>query len=280
MPTPIPTNYVLYLDPLLGFTPGGTTWQDQSLNENVYTFNNTNYTYENTTGSFLLPVSTSGTIATQNAPQPGGIGVGTSAKTIIAWIKVNYATVINGDFFLVYQIGRNINSGPTNSQLIGLRLDVVDVGPGGSNVLVPGVFNSPGYRFTSFSVGANTTYWQDSDWHMISYTKASNGTVAGQKLYVDGIELTAYATASNTNVVSTSVSNSPLGTNPRMVINGINNAFNISTIPATIGQLWIYDEVLTQPDLLNFYEQTVDRYYPPAPVDLSNGRSFQQGFNG
>jgi len=275
MPTPIPTNYTLYLDPLLGFTPGGTTWNDQSLYEHVYTFNNTGYTYENTIGSFLLPGTTSGTIATQNPPLPGEIGIGTAAKTFIVWVKIDYSTVIDGDFFIVYQIGRNVNSGPTNSQAIVLRLDVKDVS--GSLRVNPGVFNLPGY---SLPANANTTYFQDSNWHMISYTKPSNGTIASQKLFIDGIEITSYSYSNSTNVPTVSINNTPLGTNPRMMINGNSNNFGISTIPMSIGQLWVYSEVLTQPDLLNFYEQTRPRYYPPAPVDFSNGRSFQQGFNG
>ena len=276
MPTPIPTNYALYLDPLLGFTPGGTTWQDQSLYEQVYTFNNTGYTYENTIGSFLLPISPF-TLANQDAPQPGEIGVSTSAKTIIAWVKVNYATVINGDFFVVYSLGRNARSGIPESRGIFLRIECVDSGPGNSLVFVPGVYNTQGYRVPSYTPGANTTYWQDSNWHMITMTKPSNGTVSTQKLYVDGIEITAYAGGSTNYTVDTSVNNVPAGLSPRMRIN--DNTLYTSTMPAYLGELWIYNEVLTQPDLLNFYEQTVDRYYP-APPSKSDGRSFQQGFNG
>ena len=275
MPTPIPTNYVLYLDPLLGFTPGGSTWQDQSLNANVYTFNNTSYTYENTIGSFLLPISPA-TLANQDAPQPGGIGVGTSAKTIIAWVKVNYATAINGDFFVVYSLGRDARSGIQESRSIFLRIECVDSGPGNSLVFVPGVYNTLGYRLPSYTPGANTTYWQDSNWHMITMTKPSSGTVSTQKLYVDGIEITAYAGGSTNYLVNTSVDNVPAGLSPRMRINDA--TLYTSTIPATIGQLWIYDDVLTQPDLLNFYEQTVTRYYPPASV--MGGRIFGEGLNG
>jgi len=58
MPTPIPTTYHLFLDPLLGFTNGSTPWLDQSVNENNFTFNNTSYIYENTIGSFYFPVAT------------------------------------------------------------------------------------------------------------------------------------------------------------------------------------------------------------------------------
>ena len=275
MPTPIPTNYVLYLDPLLGFTPGGSTWQDQSLNANVYTFNNTSYTYENTIGSFLLPISPA-TLANQDAPQPGGIGVGTSAKTIIAWVKVNYATAINGDFFVVYSLGRDARSGIQESRSIFLRIECVDSGPGNSLVFVPGVYNTLGYRLPSYTPGANTTYWQDSNWHMITMTKPSSGTVSTQKLYVDGIEITAYAGGSTNYLVNTSVDNVPAGLSPRMRINDA--TLYTSTIPSTIGQLWIYDDVLTQPDLLNFYEQTVTRYYPPASV--MGGRIFGEGLNG
>jgi hypothetical protein len=277
MPTPIPTNYALYLDPLLGFTPGGTTWNDQSVYEQVYTFNNTGYTYENTIGSFLLPISPF-TLANQDAPLPGEIGVGASAKTIIAWVKVNYATAINGDFFVVYSLGRNSRSGIQESRSIFLRIECIDSGPGGSLVFVPGIFNTLGYRLSSFTVGANTTYWQDSNWHMITMTKPSSGTVSTQKLYVDGIEITAYAGGSTNYLVDTSVNNVPAGLSPRMRIN--DNTLYTSTMPASLGQLWIYNEVLTQPDLLNFYEQTVDRYYPAPPEPKSNGRSFQQGFNG
>lgn len=277
MPTPIPTTYVLYLDPLLGFTPGGTTWNDQSVYEQVYTFNNTSYTYEDTIGSFLLPTNT---IANQNAPLPGEIGVGSSAKTIIAWVKIDSSTMANGDFFTVYNIGRQAQSGINESRLICLRVGVVDNGPGNILTIAPAVFNSNGYRLPSFTDGANTTYWTDSNWHMISYTKVNNGTVNQQKIFVDGIEITAYASGSTNYTVSTSVNNVPSGLNPRIRINENNGALYPSNIPGSLGQLWVYNEALTQPDLLNFYESTYPRYYPPAPVDFSNGRSFQQGFNG
>jgi hypothetical protein len=273
MPTPIPTNYVLYLDPLVGFTPGGTTWQDQSINEQVYTFNNTGYTYENTIGSFLLPTTTR---ATQDAPLPGAIPVGTSAITIIAWAKIDSSTMVNGDFFTVYALGRN--GVGSESKSIVLKVAVLDNNPGGALTITPWINNSSGYRAAKFSGGLNTTYWTDSSWKMISITKPSFGTVTSQKLYVDGIELTSYATASVDYSVSTSVSNTPGGRFPRISVNDSINNYP-STIPGSVGEVWVYDQVLTQADLFNFYEQTVDRYYP-APPSKSDGRSFQQGFNG
>lgn len=277
MPTPIPTSYALYLDPLLGFTPGGTSWADQSVYEQSYTFNNTNYTYENTIGSFLLPTNT---IANQDVPLPGEIGVATSAKTIIAWVKIDSSTMANGDFFTVWTVGRMSQSGITEARQIVFRVAVVDNGPGNILTICPAVFNGNGYRLASFSAGANTSYWTDSNWHMISYTKESNATVTSQKIFVDGIEITAYAGGSSNSLVNTSVNNVPGGLHPRIRINENNGSTYPSNIPGSLGQLWVYNEVLTQPDLLNFYEQTVGRYYPAPPEPKSNGRSFQQGFNG
>ena len=274
MPTPIPTNYNLYMDPLLGFTPGGTTWIDQSINEQGYTFNNTNYTYEYTIGSFLLPAAGSNTTVANQDSLPGAIPIGTSAITIIAWVKINSTTMANGDFFTVYTIGRNQQSGVQESRLICLRVSVVDNGPGNSLTICPAIYNSLGYRLPSFTPGANTTYWTDSNWHMISMTKVANGTVTSQKLYVDGVEITAYGGGSVNYTVNTSINNTPAGLYPRIRINENNQNTYPSSIPGSIGQLWVYNQVLTQADLLNFWEVTKPRYYPQPT------RSFAQGFNG
>lgn len=277
MPTPIPTTYKLYLDPLLGFTPGGTTWQDQSLYEQVYTFDNTGYTYENTIGSFLLPTTTE---ANQDPPLPGEIPVGTGAITIIAWVKVTQ-TIGNADDFYVFTVGRNKRSGIDESRLIGLKVRAVDNGPGGSVVLTPGTVHDRGYRYSSFTAGANTTYFQYDEWKMISYTKPSNGTISQGKLYVDGIELTSYSTGFGSDLINTSVNNTPTGLYPRIEINSTTVASSFySNTPGTVGEVWVYGEVLTQADLFNFYEVTQPRYFPVAPSDFSDGRSFGQGFNG
>jgi hypothetical protein len=266
MPTPIPTNYQLYLDPLLGFTPGGTSWADQSVNENDFTFTNTSYTYESVIGSFLFPAS-AGAVANENI-QPGSLPLGTSAITIICWVKL-VALGINADNYSFFNIGRS----PTGAtaQLISFGVESGDYGPGPTRNLR--IFNRGGNKTsTAFSDDIPTDVWT-----MVSYTKAANATVAQQKLYIDQSEATEYTTVNGTRTVDTSLAG---GNDPRVRINSYTNPITTNA-PFSLGQLWIYNQELSAADISNFYDVTYPRYYPaPPPVDFSNGRSFQQGFSG
>jgi hypothetical protein len=265
MPTPIPTSYQLYLDPLLGFTPGGTSWADQSVNENDFTFTNTSYTYESVIGSFLFPVS-AGAVANENI-QPGSLPLGTSAITIICWVKL-VALGINADNYSFFNIGRT-NVGAIAS-LISFGVESGDYGSGPTRNLK--VANGGGrITATAFSDDIPTDVWT-----MVSYTKASSATIAGQKLYIDQLEATSYTPLSGGLTVNTSLAS---GSDPRVAINRYTSVI-ATNAPFSLGQLWIYNQELSAADISNFYDVTQPRYFPPPPVDLSDGRSFGQGFNG
>ena len=268
MPTPIPTNYVLALDPLLGFTNGGTAWLDQSIGENNFTFNNTSYVFENIIGSFYLNETFETSI--NEDIRPGTLPIGTSAISIIAWIKIVNDDPSNSNFS-VFQIGRN----PQTSNYQKIAFGNSSNGPfSGNYYQYLGVFNNAGSR----SANAPADSLPFDTWVMVSYTKPASGTVASQKLYVNGVEVTSYYTSGGTGVVNTSLA---AGSNPMVRINNFDATGVRTTTSGSIGQVWIYDQVLSAADMLNFYEQTQPRYYPPPPViDLSNGRSFQQGFSG
>ena len=264
MPTPIPTTYQLYLDPLLGFTPGGTSWADQSVNENDFTFNNTNYVYENTIGSFTFPVA-SATVANENI-QPGSIPIGTSAITIICWVKlvgVDPAT----DTYSFFNIGRSPSA---TTELISFGVEGADFGSG--NLRNLRVFNRAGNKTSIAAADAIPTDY----WTMVSYTKPSSGTVADQKLYIDQNEATSYNTVNGGNLVNTSLA---AGSDPRVRINNLSSPISSST-EFSLGQIWIYNQELSAADISNFYDVTQPRYFPAPPVDKSDGRSFGQGFNG
>jgi hypothetical protein len=265
MPTPIPTTYQLYLDPLLGFTNGGTSWADQSVNENDFTFTNTSYTYESVIGSFLFPAS-AGAVANENI-QPGSLPLGTSAITIICWVKLVASGAINTDSYSFFNIGRV--PGGSTAQLISFGVDSGDYGPGPTRNLR--VSNGGGnITSTAFSDDIPTDVWT-----MVSFTKASGVTIAAQKLYIDQLEATTYTTVNGGLTVNTSLAG---GGSPRVRINNLSGQISTNA-PFSLGQLWIYNQELSAADISNFYDVTQPRYYP-APPDLSNGRSFQQGFNG
>jgi hypothetical protein len=263
MPVPIPTNYILLLDPLLGFTNGSTPWADQSVDENNFTFNNTSYTFESVIGSLLLPT---GTKANEDV-KPGTIPVGTSAYSIIGWVKV-VETNPAADQFTLFSLGRTNSLG----HLVELYTQNNEISaiPG----LRVGVYNHNCGRLGN----SNSNIIPYDTWTMISVTKPSSGNVSSQKLYINGVEVVAYSTSNGTTSVNTSVAS---GSNVRVSINN-NLASTInSTTPGSVGEVWIYDQVLTGADMLNFYETTEPRYFPTPPVpDLSDGRSFGQGFNG
>jgi hypothetical protein len=269
MPTPIPTTYQLYLDPLQGFTPGGTTWADQSLYENNFTFNNNSYIYENTIGSFYFPVATE-TIAIEDI-KPGTIPLGTAAITIIAWVKLEENDPTN-DNFCIFNIGRSPSG--TNYQRLSFGNVSTTIGINAYQYLA--IENNSGQRYTN-SPADSLPF---DTWKMVAMTKPASGTVASQKLYIDGVEVSVYYTSNGTGVVNTSLAS---GGNPTVRINNyLSPAGGLkSNGSASIGEFWIYDQELSAADLLNFYDVTQPRYFPPPPVvDLSDGRSFGQGFNG
>jgi hypothetical protein len=267
MPTPIPTNYQLYLDPLLGFTNGTTPWLDQSVGENNFSFDNTLYVYENTIGSFFLDEQFETEI--NEDVRPGTLPIGTSAISIIAWIKIVNDGTDNSNFS-VFQIGRN----PPGSNYQKIAFGNSSTGPiSGNYYQYLTVNNNSGSRVAN----APADSLPFDTWVMVSYTKPASGTVASQKLYIDGVEVTSYSTSGGTGVVNTSLAG---GNNPMVRINNFDATGIKTTTSGSIGQVWVYDQELSAANMLNFYDVTYPRYYPPPPVDLSNGRSFQQGFSG
>lgn len=262
MPTPIPTNYNVYLDPLLGFTNGGTAWLDQSVYENNFTFNNTSYTFESVIGSLLLPTTTK---ANEDV-RPGSIPVGTSAYSIIGWVKV-VETNPAADQFTLFSFGRT----SSNGNLVELYTQNNEIS--GVPGLRVGVYNHNSGRLGN----SNSNIIPYDTWTMISVTKPSSGNVSSQKLYINGVEVGSYSTSNGTLSVNTNVSS---GSNIRSSINNDLASSTNSTTSGSVGQFWIYDQVLTGADMLNFYEQTQPRYFPVTPAVKSNGRSYQQGFNG
>ena len=270
MPTPIPTTYQLYLDPLLGFTPGGTTWADQSVNENNFTFTNTSYTYESVIGSFLFP-ATAGAVANEDI-QPGSLPIGTSAITIICWVKLNELNSA-ADEYNLFNIGRSPTGSVTIPQLINLAIQTGDFGAGNYRHLH--VFNRAGARTSTSTIDA-VPY---DTWTMISLTKPAGGDIASQILYKNATACSTYSTSFGTRVVNTSLAGGT-GSDPRVAINRYTSNV-ITSAPYSLGEMWIYNQELTAGDISNFYDVTQPRYFPAPPApDLSDGRSFGQGFNG
>jgi hypothetical protein len=255
----IPVGYQLHLDPLLGLT--GTAWLDQSLNANDYTFFSGNYGYWPTPGAILFNRDSPVNQAAQNAI-PGTIPIGTSAITVVAWVKIAQE-VINSDYVEIFGIRFNANSNPALSRSVILRVQGIDTGPGGAIVCTPQVQNEVGDRRTANS--GNSTYFNYNTWAMITATKAASGTVVSQKLYVNGIEFTSYASSFyGTNVVNTLVSNA----NSRISVSSRSPSNYTNETPWLCGQLWVYDSQLSAGDLLTIYNDTKSRYETDLiPID-------------
>jgi hypothetical protein len=254
----IPSGYQVLLDPSLGLS--GTSWTDQSGNSNSYTFNNTGYTYDPVIGSLLLPTSTIADANTIN-----NFAFGTSAVSLVAWVKITETEP--GDQFTIWVRGRTNNYQLQNfmvqwgtiSAVAGLRLSILNVAG-------------------SRSSNSNAEIINYDTWYMLAYTKPSAGTVSSQKLYINGVEISSYATSGGTNVVNISDSNSPPGYNPRNRINENLGSGYPSNTPGYVGQLWGYNTELTSGEILDIYNDTVTRYYPPPSV--MGGRIFGEGLNG
>jgi hypothetical protein len=253
----IPVGYQLHLDPLLGLT--GTAWLDQSLNANDYTFFSGIYGYWPTPGAILFNRDSPVNQAAQNAI-PGTIPIGTSAYTIVAWVKIGQQEY-NSDYVEIYGVRFNANSSSSLSRSVILRVQGIDTGPGGAIVCTPRVDNETGDRRTASS--GNSTYFNYNRWAMITATKAASGTVVSQKLYVNGVEFTAYTGSNGTNVVNTLVSNA----NSRISVSSRTPSTSNAT-PWLCGQLWVYDSQLSAGDLLTIYNDTKSRYETDLiPID-------------
>ena len=253
----IPVGYQLHLDPLLGLT--GTAWLDQSINANDYTFFSANYGYWPTPGAIFFNRDTPVNQAAQNAI-PGTIPIGTSAITVVAWVKIAQE-VVNSDYVEIFGVRFNANSNSALSRSVILRVQGIDTGPGGAIVCTPQVQNETGNRRSANS--GNSTYFNYNRWAMITATKAASGTVVSQKLYVNGVEFTAYSTLNGTNVVNTLVSNA----NSRINVSSRTPSETNAT-PWLCGQLWVYDSELSAGDLLTIYNDTKSRYETDLiPID-------------
>jgi hypothetical protein len=256
----VPINFVrIVLDPGNGLS--GTAWKSQDGNAQSFTFNNTSYTYDSANGSILLP---NGTISNKNST--GELTVATDPLSISAWVKIQQ-TEIAGDQFNIFCVGRTA----TNSMV---NLMVQDNNIGGVRGLRLAVYNVGGIRLSN----ATPDILQYDTWYHVTYTKPLGGNVSSQKLYINGVEVSSYSTSSGTSTVNISLA---AGNNPRIRVNDNLGSGYPSNTPGNLGQLWVYNTELTAQQALNIYDSTVDRYYPaPPPEPKSNGRSFQQGFNG
>jgi hypothetical protein len=253
----IPVGYQLHLDPLLGLT--GTAWLDQSINANDYTFYSGNYGYWPAPGAILFNRDTPVNQAAQNSI-PGTIPIGTSAITIVAWVKIAQE-VVNSDYVEIFGVRFNANASNSLSRSVILRVQGQDSGPGGAIVCTPQVQNETGARYSALT--GNSTYFNYNRWAMITATKAASGTVVSQKLYVNGVEFTAYLTSNGTNVVNTLVSNA----NSRINVSSRTPSENNAT-PWLCGQLWVYNSELSAGDLLTIYNDTKSRYETDlVPID-------------
>jgi len=157
MPIPGPYSSIDFGNPAC-FTNGGTAITDLSGNSRDFTLNNTNYTYNATTGSILMAADN------QAVGTPSEFVLGTNAYTFTCWVKFKSSS--NSRIFYFGSGGGALGRRFYNSLQPGGNLHNID---------------------NSSAAQQATPIPFDNQWHFLAVTKPSSGTVGQQLTYVDGV---------------------------------------------------------------------------------------------
>ena len=218
------------------FTNGGTAVNDISGFGRNFTLNNTGYTYDASVGAIYMPATT------QAFGTPSDFILTTTATTYVAWVKLQSTSNIPMSYF---------GSG----------------GGGGSRVaitLVPDGTNNFCNIDNSGAAEVAKPIVFDDDWHLVSVSKISAGTVGQQIVHVDGVLIPHWVDfnpGATVNLNSTDTAR--LGESGGVM---------------TIATFRIYPSALTSGDLTTIYDNEKGRF-TPAPaltleLDATNASSY------
>jgi len=208
----------------------------------------TNATYDNVNDSFALDGTNTSHI---RSAYPVTIGIGANNFTTQYWFKYN---------------------GITSQPPYNIFLQVGTRGPGGAfNGFNHNTYNNQ-FIFEQPGVGNYSTgfYPTVDQWYQITQTLDSSNNL---EIFVDG-----------TSVYSTTISplTAPTGSFTQIAW-GTATFSSDSVGNVDAGPLFIYDRVLSNTEITDYYNSTVTRFFPPPPPPipgLVGGRTFGQGFAG
>jgi len=256
---PIPTGNLVSRIDLLNSScyPGtGTTITDLVTPSAKWNIGGS-FTYDGSVGAITWGASTEIALDTQLAAS------GNIARTMAVWIKwPQDSPVVPGNSVQpILQIGGDNNWNGiaivmTSNTEIGGRFPLIQTGDS-YNSIVTAVAYSPAWTFVCFTIPAAQIVSNGGLY--------LNGTLVGTPL--------SYNNPGDGPIIS--YSSGQFG-----LYNHDMSPFGVQS-SGTVSQHWIYDRALSGSEVLDLYNSTVDRYYPP-PVYQGKvgGRQFGQGFNG
>jgi hypothetical protein len=245
---PIPAGFVSHIDLLdpLCYPGSGLIIEDLESPSTVWNISASGTTYDGTIGALTLTTQS----IEANAQL---INTGDGPITIAGWVKINQ-----------YSYGTSFNCLPAVGKALGGNQfkQIALYGSVPNAVGLGNCSNGSGFVYGNVESPINT-------WVFVVVKKNTGQTTSQYKTYINGLPNEAGSAGAN---VTTSIAYD--GTFSYGLINGTIFGEGAATFPMTVSQYWMYNSYLSDADVLDLYNATVTRYYPPAPVveyDFQNG---------
>lgn len=235
------------------FPGSGLTVYDLTASGNNFQFVNSNYTFTSAYGGEVLIDNTN---TLRRVADLFDYGYGTDAFTIVMWMQLNVQG--NSDYNMFFCLQETGGTGsPANTVYFGAK---------------PGLqfFVSDG----TYTRDAAASTFSLNTWTMVTFTKQNNQNINQAKIYLNTTDLSMSNASSPANINFT--------TGFPAHIDGVAPAIGFWNNDMTVGEVSIYDAHLNSSQITNYYDATVNRYFPPPPppASVGSGRQFGEGFNG
>lgn len=234
------------------FSGSGLTVYDLTASGNNFQFVNSNYTFTSSYGGEVLIDNTN---TLKRIADLFDYGYGTDAFTFVMWMQLNVQG--NSDYNMFFNLQETGGTGSPNNTvyfgtLPGLQFFISD---GTANR------NAAGGTFS-----LNT-------WTMVTFTKQNNQTLDQAKIYLNTTDLSMSSSGSGTINFTTGFP---------CHIDGVAPSIGFWNCDMTVGEVSMYDSHLNSSQITDYYDATVNRYFPPPPPppSVGSGRQFGEGFNG
>ena len=227
------------------YSGSGSTFYDIG-SATAIDLNINNATYDNVTDTFALAGTNTSYI---RSAEPVNIGIGGNTFSVQYWFKYN---------------------GLTSQPPYNIFLQVGERGSGHFSGFNHNTYNGE-FIVQKPGVGDYASSWYPTigTWYQITMTVDASDNMI---LYVDGVN--TYSTTTSFTAPTGSVDSISIGTPITTIGDCVANV--------DFGPLNIYDYVITNTQITDYYTNTASRFSPtpPTPAGLVGGRTFGQGFAG
>ena len=235
------------------FTGSGLTVNDLSTSNNDFYFSGSGYTYSTVTGGEVT-FDSSNTVLYRPTIQFNTYAFGTGAFSFNIWLKL----ISPGGLDLSQMMCMNYTGGAGTY----------------NNFFFFANGNTSNNEITAFDGGSPALAGFGDTvvigvWNLYSLVKPYNAGLGGVEVYLNGVPLTN--SSSSTTPINLDQANSVGGQrqNRQAIAGGAHTEDTVFDAGWTIGSYQLYDVAIGASDVTNYYNSTVNRYYPPVPAALS-----------